>query len=151
VAYHRSHLDAIRDEWKDSFLETTVHARLQEKFGPLEICPDAIVRVRRDVRFGDAVYERYAFGRLFGASRVANAPAGQRAYYALLAPALPVLLMGRMTSKAMSNKEARGSFIKALPSLLTMVGAWSWGEWMGYLTKRRPKRITTAPEKRREV
>jgi hypothetical protein len=56
--------------------------------------------------------------------------------------------MGRMTSKALSNNQARAPFLKALPSLLTMVGAWSWGEWMGYLTKRRPKRITTAPEKR---
>jgi hypothetical protein len=52
-----------------------------------------------------------------------------------------------MASKAASSSTARGSFIKALPSLLTMVAAWSWGEWLGYVTKRRPARVTTAPEK----
>jgi hypothetical protein len=39
VAYHRSHLDAIRDQWKDSFLETSVHGLLAEKFGPLGDLP----------------------------------------------------------------------------------------------------------------
>jgi hypothetical protein len=147
VAYHGSHLEAIRDLWKNGFLETEVHNALRDKFGPLEICPDAIVRVRRNVSFGDAVYERYAFGRLFGSARVANVPSGRRAYFALFAPALPVLLMARMTAKAASSRAARGMFVKALPSLLTMVGAWSWGEWLGYVTRKRPARITTAPER----
>ncbi|HUQ19393.1 MAG TPA: hypothetical protein VM099_07240 [Gemmatimonadaceae bacterium] len=147
VAYHRSHLEAISNVWKGSFLETTVHDVLKEKFGPLAIVSGAVVRIRRDVKFKDAVYERYAFGRLFGAARVANAPTSRRAYFAVMAPALPVLLTGRMASKAVSSSKSRGDFIKALPSLLTMVAAWSWGEWLGYVTKRRPARITTAPEK----
>lgn len=146
VAYHRSHLEAIHDLWKDGFLETEVHDALRDRFGPLEICADAEVTVRRNVRFGDAVYERYAFGRLFGSARVANVGGRRRAYFSLFAPALPVLLMGRMTAKAASNPAARGKFVRALPSLLTMVAAWSWGEWLGYLTRRRPARVTTAPE-----
>jgi hypothetical protein len=146
VAYHRSQLEAIRDVWNHGFLETDVHAALQHRFGPLAMSPDAEVQIRRNVKFGDAVYERYAFGRLFGSSRVAKATPGRRAYFALLAPALPFLLMARMTSKAASNPSARGMFVKALPSLLTMVFAWSWGEWLGYVTGKRPARITTAPE-----
>lgn len=151
VAYHRSHLETIHDLWKDGFLETEIHDALRDRFGPLEICPDAEVTVRRNVRFGDAVYERYAFGRLFGSARVANTGGGRRAYFSLLAPALPILLMGRMTAKAVSNPGARAKFVKALPSLLTMVGAWSWGEWLGYLTRRRPARVTTAPEIREPI
>jgi len=146
VAYHRSHLEAVHDLWKNGFLETEIHNALQQRFGPLEICPDAVVRVRRNVRFGDAVYERYAFGRLFGATRVSNASPVRRLYFALFAPALPVLLLGRLTAKAASNPEARGMFARALPSLVTMVAAWSWGEWLGYVTSRRPARVTTAPE-----
>ena len=146
VSYQKAHLDAIYDLWKDGFLETAVHDALRDKFGPLEICRDAVVRIRRNVRFGNAVYERYAFGRLFGSARVGGAPLRKRAYYTAFAPALPFLLMGRMTAKAAKNSETRRKFIKALPSLITMVGAWSWGEWLGYLTSRRPKRITTAPE-----
>lgn len=151
VAYHRSHLEAIHDLWKEGFLETEIHDALRDRFGPLEICADAEVTVRRNVRFGDAVYERYAFGRLFGSARVANAGGGRRAYFSLLAPALPILLMGRLTAKAASNPAVRGKFVKALPSLLTMVAAWSWGEWLGYLTRRRPARVTTAPEIREPI
>jgi hypothetical protein len=146
VAYRRSDLNAIYDLWKDGFLETDVHNALREKFGPLEICADAVVQVRRNVRFGDAVYERYAFGRLFGSARVAHATTGRRAYFSVFAPALPVLLMGRMTAKAARNPQARAKFVKSLPSLVAMIAAWSWGEWLGYVTSRRPARITTAPE-----
>jgi hypothetical protein len=98
------------------------------------------------VRFGDAVYERYAFGRLFGATRVAHAGVGRRLYYLVFSPALPILLLGQMTASAARNPQARAMFAKALPSLAMMILAWSWGEWLGYLTQRRPRRITTAPE-----
>lgn len=146
VAYRRSDLNELYDLWKDGFLETDVHNALRVKFGPLEICTDAVVRVRRNVRFRDAVYERYAFGRLFGSARVAHATRRRRAYFGVFAPALPVLLMGRMTAKAALNPHARGKFVKSLPSLVTMIAAWSWGEWLGYVTAKRPRRITTAPE-----
>ncbi len=146
VAYRRAHLDAIHKVWETGFHETEIHRVLQQNFGPLYLCPDAEVRVRRNVRFGAAVYERYAFGRLFGATRVAHAGLGRRLYYLAFSPALPVLLLGRMTARAARNPGARAMFAKALPSLATMIIAWSWGEWLGYLTQRRPRRITTAPE-----
>ena len=146
VAYHRSHLDDVKEIWATGFHETEVHRVLQQKFGPLYLWPDAEVRVRRNVRFGDAVYERYAFGRLFGATRVTHAGLGRRLYFLAFSPALPLLLLGRMTARAASNPEARTVFVKALPSLATLILAWSWGEWLGYLTRKRPRRITTAPE-----
>ncbi|HVF40236.1 MAG TPA: hypothetical protein VM939_10075, partial [Gemmatimonadaceae bacterium] len=118
----------------------------QERFGSLYLEPAAEVHVRRTVSFKDAVYERYAFGRLFAATRVAYAGAGRRVYYMIFSPALPILLMGRMTAKALKSKDSLPMFIRALPSLLSMVFAWTWGEWLGYLTRRRPRRITTAPE-----
>ena len=146
VAYHRSHLDDVKELWATGFHETEIHRALQQKFGPLYLWPDAEVRVRRNVRFGEAVYERYAFGRLFGATRVTHAGLSRRLYFLAFSPALPLLLLGRMTARAASNPEARAMFVKALPSLATLVLAWSWGEWLGYLTRRRPRRITTAPE-----
>jgi len=146
VAYHRSQLDDVKDAWATGFHETEIHRLLQQKFGPLYLWPDAEVRVRRNVLFGDAVYERYAFGRLFGATRVTHANLGRRLYFLAFSPALPLLLLGRMTARAMSNPEARTMFIKALPSLAALILAWSWGEWLGYLTRNRPRRITTAPE-----
>ncbi|HVF40926.1 MAG TPA: hypothetical protein VM939_13580, partial [Gemmatimonadaceae bacterium] len=146
VAYHRTQLDAVANLWESGFHETEIHRALQERFGSLYLEPAAEVHVRRTVSFKDAVYERYAFGRLFAATRVAYAGAGRRVYYMIFSPALPILLMGRMTAKALKSKDALPMFIRALPSLLSMVFAWTWGEWLGYLTRRRPRRITTAPE-----
>ena len=123
-----------------------MHDALRDRFGPLYMCPTAEVRVSRNVRFSDAVYERYAFGRLFGASRIAKAGAQRRLFYAAASPALPALLLTRMTTTAAKSSATRRSFLKALPSIVTMVFAWSWGESLGYLTERRPNRITTAPE-----
>jgi hypothetical protein len=51
-----------------------------------------------------------------------------------------------MTAKAALNRQARGKFVKSFPPLVTMIAAWSWGEWLGYVTSKRPRRITTAPE-----
>ena len=146
VSYHRSHLEAIRELWKEGFNESEVHDALRKQFGPLYLCPTAEVSVRRNVRFGDAVYERYAFGRLFGATRVAHTTSQRRIFYAAVSPALPALLLTRMTTSAAKSRATRVRFLKALPSIVTMVFAWSWGEWLGYITERRPKRITTAPE-----
>lgn len=146
AAYHRSQLAAIESLWANGFHETEIHRALQQRFGPLHICADAEVRVRRTVSFADAVYERYAFGRLFAATRAAYAGTGRRLFYLVFSPALPVLLMGRMTAKAVKSGPTFALFVRALPALLSMVIAWTWGEWLGYLTGRRPARITTAPE-----
>jgi len=146
VAYHRSHLAEIKSLWSEGFHETEIHRALQQRFGPLHICANAEVHVRRTVSFGDAVYERYAFGRLFAATRAVYAGTGRRLFYLAFSPALPVLLMGRMTARAVKSGPIFSMFIRALPALISMVLAWTWGEWLGYLTKRRPARITTAPE-----
>lgn len=146
VAYHRSQLAEVESLWANGFHETEIHRALQERFGPLHICPDAEVRVRRTVTITDAVYERYAFGRLFAATRAAYAGTGRRLFYLVFSPALPLLLMGRMTAKAVKSRPTFAMFIRALPALLSMVFAWTWGECLGYLTRRRPARITTAPE-----
>ena len=146
VAYQMSHLEAVRDLWRDGFHETVTHGALSERFGPLWFCPRAEVQVKRDVTFGDAVYERYAFGRLFGATRIAHEGLSRRLYYVAVSPALPFLLMARMMGKARQDPGLMRQFVRALPAILTMVAAWSWGEWLGYVTRRRPARITTAPE-----
>lgn len=146
VAYRRDHLEEIRSLWQTFFHETAINDALRARFGPLWLEPKAEVEMRRTVRFGDAVYERYAFGRLFGCTRLEFCGLARRLYYALFAPALPVLLMGRMGAKAARERASALAFIRALPVLAAMVLAWSWGEWMGYLTRRPPRSLVVAPE-----
>ncbi len=146
VSYLAADLRAVEDQWRDGFNETRVHEALAGRFGPLWLNPRAAVRVEREVVFRDAIYERYAFGRLFGATRIARARMAERVGYTVASPALPFLLMGRMTAKAIRDRHLFARFVRAFPAVLSMVAAWSWGEFLGYATKALPRRITTAPE-----
>ncbi|MEJ7812192.1 MAG: glycosyltransferase [Gemmatimonadaceae bacterium] len=148
AAYRRAQLDEIAPLWGTIFHETAVNDALRERFGLLWLTPDAEVRMRRTVRFADAVYERYAFGRLFGCTRLDFVDGRKRLMFSLLAPALPALLLGRMAGKALRRPAAIPIFLRALPALTAMVLAWSWGEWLGYLTRRRPASLNVAPEVR---
>ena len=103
--------------------------------------------MRRNVRFIDAVWERYAFGRLFGCTRLQRTSQPLRLVYTLGAPLLPGLLMGRMIHKAFSDASLRKHLARSILPLIAMVLAWSWGEWLGYLTRQRPKDLTVAQER----
>lgn len=146
VAYRRKHLEAIRGAWSDFFHETAVNAALARRFGRLWITDRARVRMLRRVRLADALAERYAFGRLFGATRTRFMPGWRRWLYAALAPGLPVLLLGRMARKA-ARRGLRRRFARALPALVAMVLAWTLGEWLGYVTARRPEDLSAAPSR----
>lgn len=146
VSYRRERLDSIADLWGEIFHETAINDALRSRFGDLWLEPDAAVAMRRHVGFRDAVYERYAFGRLFGCTRLEFAPAWRRAYYVLLAPTLPVLLIGRMARRSLASGRARARFVRSFPPLFALVLAWSWGEWLGYLTRRRPRSELVARE-----
>lgn len=146
VAYDRARLDAIRDIWSTRFEEPAVHNELRRRFGVLWLTPDSEVSMRRSVSFGDALRERYAFGRIFGHTRVAHVPTARRCLYASLAPALPLLVLGRMTLKALSSPALASRFLRACVPVASMVMCWCWGEWIGYVTGRPPRRLILAAE-----
>ena len=146
VAYEREQLDAIRDVWSGSFEEPAVHNALRQRFGVLWLTPDSEVAMRRSVSLYDALAERYAFGRIFGHTRIAHVSTARRCLYALIAPALPMLLLGRMTRKATKSPRLAGNFARGFFPLAAMVLCWSWGEWLGYVTGRPPRRLALAPE-----
>src|SRR5262245_46651710 len=100
VAYRRAALAAISPLWATAFHETTVTYALRTRVGPRWMVPEAEVRMRRRVRFAAAIYGRYAFGRLFGCTRLDFVGPGRRRYYRTFAPLLPPLLLSRMAGKA---------------------------------------------------
>jgi glycosyl transferase family 2 len=147
VAYRRAALKVISPVWATAFHETTVNDALRTRVGPLWMVPEAEVLMRRQVRFADAIYERYAFGRLFGCTRLDFVSPGRRLYYRTFAPVLPLLLLSRMAGKAFRCRRILPKFLHTLPLLLPLVLAWSWGEWLGYLTRRPPRSLLVAAER----
>jgi hypothetical protein len=146
VAYRTSHLKAIAPVWREIFQETAVNDALRRRFGPLCLTSAAEVEMRRHVRFRDAVRERYAFARLFGCTRLDYEPKLRRALLRILSPGLPILLLSRMTRKAFRRPGWLPSYLEMLPALTVLVLAWSWGEWLGYMTRKRPPLMPVAPE-----
>lgn len=146
VAYKRAALDAVAEQWRDKLHETALHSALVERFGPLIMCPEAEVTMLRRVRFGDAIRERYSFGRWFARKRIENATAAARIKWLLLSPLLPMVLMLRMTRTAMTRPRLRGPFIQSFVAIKMLACAWSWGEWIGYLTGKGPRSLAVAAE-----
>jgi hypothetical protein len=146
VAYDRERLEAIRDLWATHFEEPAVHNALRERFGHLWLTSSSEVVMRRSVSLSEALTERYAFGRIFGHTRVAHISVARRCLFALVAPALPLLLLGRMTAKALRSPALMRDFVRAFLPLTAMVLCWSWGEWIGYVTGRPPRRLVLAQE-----
>ena len=146
VAYRRAALEAIRSSWEGGFHETAAHETLRRRFGALWLIPDATVHMGRNVALPAAIRERYQLGRLYGARRLEFASPAKRFLFALAAPALPVLLLARYATKAVQRMDILRQFIRCLPDLAVLTLAWSWGEWLGYLTRRAPETIAFASE-----
>jgi len=146
AAYKKHELERIRDNWEVYFHETAVNEALRQRFGDLWLTPSSAVAMHRHVTFREAVRERYAFGRLFGCTRLNFCGPGKRLYYVAFAPALPLLLMGRMARKGWTPR-LRRAFVRAFPTLVVLALAWSFGEWLGYLTAREPGSLIAAQER----
>jgi Glycosyltransferase like family 2 len=148
VAYDGEKLDAIRDLWRERFQEPAVNEALRARFGVLWLEPNSEMAMQRSVSLRDALYERYAFGRLFACTRIEHLSSSHRWLYAVLAPALPALLLARMAAKAVRSSVLARAFLGALFPVVAMVASWSWGEWLGYLTARHPRSLVVARELR---
>ncbi len=146
AGYERVRVDEIRDLWKTFFLETAVNDALSERFGDLWLEPRSEVTMGRHVSLGDALYERYAFGRLFGYTRNGFVSGGERLYYLVFSPVLPILIGSRILRKALRDRRLLRAYCRAVVPLTLMVLWWSWGEFLGYLTGGLPPTLIVAPE-----
>jgi hypothetical protein len=134
VAYRRSLLveqcaDILREE---GFNKPFVHQRLRALGTALVIRPSMRVRHLSDYRFVEFVRRCCRFGRCFGATRWRRSAMGRRALYAVCAPGLPVLLMGRQLARALGHRANRRALPRAGLALLAVCASWGLGEWLGY-------------------
>ena len=144
VAYKRHQLDTIRNLWEETFVETAINDALRARFGTLWLTPASEVTMYRQITLRDAIHERYVFGRLFGYSRVRRWSLARRLVYALGAPVLPFLLLGRMARVAFGSRRNGRAFMRSLAPLALMVLARCWGEWLAYLTGHYPRSLEAA-------
>lgn len=134
VTYKRASLDALRETWNAEFHEPKVHEALQARGDKLWLSPELLTLQQRSFRLGAALRERYEFGRLYGAMRVASVPLLRRLMMAAASAVLPFLLVGRVVFTTLQKGRHRFQCFRALPYLSLFAAVWSWGELLGYLT-----------------
>jgi hypothetical protein len=135
VSYKRAVLRTIEGVWKEVFHEHSVNAALRAKGERVVLASDAVVYQHRlGLTLGLAMRERYVWGRSYAATRVGLASTSKRLFWSVFAPALPVLMLTRMTLMAWRKRRTMGAFFKAFPLTAALIVSWSWGELIGYLT-----------------
>ena len=134
VVYRSQALDDIRSVWENGFSEFPVHQALVERGRPIWLSPRITACQNRvEMTLGEAIKERYVWGRTFAAVRFDGRLMIRRLMYAGLSPAVPVLLMLRLVRRAFSDGRRPGRFLPALPHIALLTSVWASGEFVGYL------------------
>ncbi|HEY7339053.1 MAG TPA: hypothetical protein VH639_29460 [Bryobacteraceae bacterium] len=137
VSYKRAALESVAPVWAGVFHESSVNAALRERGESIALDPEiAVYQRRQELRLGSALGERFVWGRSYAATRAGLAGTPQRIFWSAFAPALPVLMLARMTSMAWKKRRTFGAFARAFPLTAALIVSWSWGELAGYLTGR---------------
>jgi hypothetical protein len=148
VSYKRSALEVIADVWRNEFHEPIVHGALQARSKSLWLSPRIVVRQQRSLCLGEAIRDRYLFGRLFGSGRIIKRQGVKneeqsigsawirRLIYMGGAVFLPLLLVGRVAGHVLRKRRYGAAFVRGLPALVLLNTAWAWGEFVGYVTGR---------------
>jgi len=134
VTYKRAALDTLAEIWRDAFHEPKVHGALIARGDPLWLAAGLLTMQQRSFQLGPALRERYEFGRLYGAMRVANVAAARRLLMAAASLLLPFLLVSRVFLTAFRKGRHQWQCFRALFFLSLFAAVWSWGELLGYLT-----------------
>ncbi|MGE0126734.1 MAG: glycosyltransferase family 2 protein [Blastocatellales bacterium] len=144
VSYKREALMAVRDVWREAYHETTVHWALRSLGEVLYLDPRLVVHQHRPaITWLQAYRERFEWGRVFAETRVAAVGFGRRLFYAVGAPALPVVLLSRVWKQMRRQRLAPRQIIQTAPVAGVLLTGWALGELIGYIAG--PPRETPDP------
>jgi hypothetical protein len=135
VSYKRDALESVSPAWSAAFQESAVNAGLRAAGKKLALAPAAVVNQHRlGLELWTAMKERYVWGRSYAAMRGNLAGTPRRLVWAALVPALPLLILARMTLMAYRKRRTFAVFVRAFPYTALLIVGWSWGELTGYLS-----------------
>jgi hypothetical protein len=135
VSYKRETLLKCADLWCEFYHETAVHGRLSRQGETLWLTPDLTVHHDRGrLRLAALLPERFYWARVFAGRRAESMSLRSRLVYALLSPALPVLLLARRFREACRNRANVPRFVAATPAMVALLMVWACGEFAGYVT-----------------
>jgi hypothetical protein len=132
AAYRRSDLDSCREIWRNGFWESEVDPWIRRNGGRLRMTPDLAVRHVSGAGFAAFCLNRIRHGARSGRQRARSLSPAGRLLHAMGSPAVPFLLLGRISRRASPRGYGR-VLLRAAPSLFLFLCAWAAGEAIGYL------------------
>ncbi len=135
VSYKRPVLESVRDLWEYRYKEVTVNWALSRRNIVLWQRPQIeVLQDRGTLTLKGLLVERYCWGRLFGSIRVHENNGWTRLLFVFLSPAIPLILIGRMSRKVFLGDRHKGALLRCFPHFIIITVAWSFGEFVGYVT-----------------
>jgi hypothetical protein len=131
VAYKRSVVGDVTKWASEGEWENVAHNRLLARGTRMRFVRSAAVYQNKNYRFTEFCVDRYEHGRDFARKRLAEDPGSRRWLLFLASPLLPAILTWRVARATAPTRW--GTFLRALPSTVAFLTAWSVGEAVGYL------------------
>lgn len=142
VSYGRSALRQTASLWSREFHENVVNDALHRSGCPLWLEPGMMVLEARELAVLEAFRDRFAFGRLYGSTRMAGRSPAARAFHATASMVLPPLVFWRVARTALDRRRHRAQVVRSGGWLLLLAAAWLVGEAVGSVTGRPGRSLT---------
>jgi glycosyltransferase involved in cell wall biosynthesis len=133
VAFRKEILQRHLAQLKEGYWEAFLYSSLAEEGAILKSVPAMVVYHRGPFPYGYYLGQRYLFSRAYAGARRKVMPAGKRVIYTLVSPALPALLLARISARVFQKKHRVDKYVQTFPLLIPAVVVYIAGELMGYL------------------
>lgn len=133
ASYKRTALERCRHARRDGFWESFVHEEMLKQGFELFVTPTVIMYHLKSFTLTGFINQRFWHGKQFGSERALNVSGVQRAFYILLSPLIPVVLLSRITRRVLTRGRHVKDYFLSLPILLLFLLSWSAGELTGYV------------------
>ncbi len=133
ASYKRTAIERCRHARRDGFWELFVHEEMRKQGFELSVTPTIVAYHQKSFTLAGFINQRFWHGKQFGSERALNVSGTKRAFYILLSPLLPVVLLSRITRRVLTKGRHIKEYLLSLPILLLFLLSWSAGELTGYL------------------
>lgn len=134
ICYRREALESVRHLWTERYQETAVNWTLRDRGERLFLSARPVVsHLRGPAPLSRTLSERFQWGRVFGIQRGGRWTRSKAVAAAVAGLILPLILLLRQTRALKAKGASLGEVLGAVPSLMLILPAWSFGEAIGYL------------------
>jgi glycosyltransferase involved in cell wall biosynthesis len=133
VVYRREALLDHLELLDEGYWSMTLNPVLHGKGIKLRSVPEMVVYHHGPFDFGYYLHQRFLFSRAFAGVRAQAEPPSRRLAYLIGAPLIPLLLLGRMTSRVLQKRHRVSRFVQSIPLIVPALVVMVAGEWVGCL------------------